>query len=173
MKRIKIRKGQHYPGIFPFSIPCPTWMGKNTTKTRTAEFMFTDTCLYDLQDEDQWDVNKLMGFSIGHHHKHSSFRLGWRPILEGNLIEIVGYEYHDGIRQKTNPICKVPLNQWNKFKISYNNDRCRSTYVVNNITTVTSVFLAHDRGLGYRLGVYFGGNEKAPHDIIINKRKLK
>lgn len=173
MKRIKIKKGKHYPGLLPFSFPWPVWMRKDKTKTLTAEFMFTDTCLYDLQDEDQWDINKLFGFSIGHHHKHGSFRFGWRPILEGNLIEILGYEYHNGVRQKPIPICKLPLNQWNKFKISYSNDRCRTIYEVNNITVVNPVFLERDRGLGYRLGVYFGGNETSPHDIIIFKRKLK
>lgn len=173
MRKIKIRKGQHYPGLLPFSIPLPVWMKKDSTKTRKAKFMFTDSCLYDLQDEDQWDVNKLFGFSIGQHHRGSSFRFGWRPILEGNLIEIVAYEYHDGFRYKTMPICKVALNQWHEFTLTYKNDMCRTIYKVNDVMFTNQVFLAKDHGLGYTLGVYFGGNEKAPHDITIHKTKFK
>ena len=173
MKRIKIRKGRHYPGLFPFSIPCPVWVKRNKIYSRSAEFMFTDSCMFDLYDEDQWDVNKLFGFSIGHHHKGSSFRFGWRPILDENLIEIVAYEYHDGFRMRTQPIRKVRLNEWHKFRVSYNNENFKATYLVNDLDYTYPVYLMDDHGWGYTLGVYFGGNEKAPQDIIINKRKLK
>jgi len=173
MRKIKIRKGKHYPGIIPFNFPLPVWIKKDSTKTRQFEFLFDDTCLYNLYDEDQWDVNKLFGFSIGHHHNKSSFRFGWRAILEGNLIEIVAYEYHDGFRHKTMPICKVPLNQWNKFTLTYDNTMGRTTYEVNNVTFQNEFSLVDDHGLGYTLGVYFGGNEKAPQDVILRKRKLK
>jgi len=33
------------------------------------------------------------------------------------------------------------------------------------------VKLAKKAGLGYTLGVYFGGNEKAPQDITIYKKR--
>ena len=33
------------------------------------------------------------------------------------------------------------------------------------------VKLAKKSGLGYTLGVYFGGNEKAPQDITIYKKR--
>ena len=33
--------------------------------------------------------------------------------------------------------------------------------------------LAKKTGLGYTLGVYFGGNEKAPQDITIYKKRIK
>ena len=98
-------------------------------------FMFTDSCMFDLHDEDQWDVNKLFGFSIGHHHNNSSFRFGWRPLLNNMTIEIVAYEYHDGWRMKTMPICEVKLNKWYKFKIIYLPHIDRSYYSVMDIET--------------------------------------
>jgi hypothetical protein len=168
MTRITIKKGRHYPYLIP--IVFPFCVKKNDNNFRTAEFMFTESCMFDLHDEDQWDVNKLFGFSIGHHQRGSSFRFGWRPILNENLIEIVGYEYHDGIRQKTMPICKVKLYKWHKFIISYNNETNKSIYFVNNIKFVNDVNLIKKSGLGYTLGVYFGGNEKAPQDITIFKK---
>jgi len=170
MTRIKIKKGRHYPYLIP--IGCPFWVRKDDTNYRNAQFMFTDSCMYDLGDEDQWDVNKLFGFSIGHHQNRSSFRFGWRPILSENLIEIVAYEYHDGFRMKTMPICRVELNEWHKFTISYNNKSNKSFYFVNRITFTNTVNLAKKSGLGYTLGVYFGGNEKAPQDITIYKKRI-
>jgi len=140
--------------------------------------MFTDSCMFNLHDEDQWDVNKLFGFSIGNHHSGSSFRFGWRPILKNNTIEIVAYEYHDGIRQKTMPIAEVKLNKWYQYQIGYFPRLNRTHYVINDseIINGTNYQFSNDftlkkkSGLGYTLGVYFGGNEKAPQNIVICKK---
>ena len=170
MIKIRIKKGRHYPYLIP--IIFPFWVRKNNNNCRSAQFMFTDSCMFDLHDEDQWDVNKLFGFSIGHHHNGSSFRFGWRPILSENKIEIVAYEYHDGVRQKTMPICKIELNQWYKFTGLYNNIINKSVYFVNKINFINNMKLINKSGLGYTLGVYFGGNEKAPQDITIYKKHI-
>ena len=169
MIKIRIKKGRHYPYLIP--IMFPFCVKKNTTNFRNASFMFTDSCMFNLYDEDQWDVNKLFGFSIGHHHNGSSFRFGWRPILSENLIEIVAYEYHDGFRMKTMPICRVELNKWHDFSLSYNNEINKSYYFVNDESFTNEVKLVKKSGLGYTLGVYFGGNEKAPQDITIFKKR--
>jgi hypothetical protein len=166
--RIKIGRGHHYPWLIP--IVFPFWVKKNASSVRKAKFMFTDSCMFDLKDEDQHDVNKLFGFSIGYHHK-TSFRFGWRPILDENKIEIVAYEYHDNVRQKTMPICKIFTNEWYEFILSYNHDKARSYYFVEDEGFTNLVRLRGKKhGLGYTLGVYFGGNEKAPQDIIIYKK---
>ena len=192
--RLKIKKNKHYS--FPrFFTTLPKWVsGKKTTKMLRS-YMFTESCLFDLHDEDQHDVNKLFGFSIGWHHK-TSFRFGWRPNLENRTIEIVGYEYHDGVRQPTMTIGFVKLNQWYNFKLTYNPISPlvpeqnflqpivaiqRSFYEVRT-TNETPVWLSsfshRDNrfnlkkkcGLGYTLGIYFGGNEKAPQNITIMKK---
>ena len=178
--KIKIKKGKHYPWGIPLAMPI--WVKKNDGTFRTAKFLFTDSCMFDLKDEDQWDVNKLFGFSIGHHQNGSSFRFGWRPLLNNMTIEIVAYEYHDGFRFKTMPICEVELNTVYKFRVGYLPHINRSYYHVSDTKTgklikdrfivdfANDVKLARKSGLGYTLGVYFGGNEKAPHDITIYKK---
>jgi len=181
--KITIGKGKHYPWLIPIAFP--VWVKKKDGTFKSAKFLFTDSCMFDLHDEDQWDVNKLFGFSIGHHQKRSSFRFGWRPILENNTIEIVAYEYHDGVRQKTMPICEVELNTCYKFRIGYLPHLNRTYYNVSDTKTnkriadrlivdfTNDVNLLKKGGLGYTLGIYFGGNEKAPHKITIYRKKIK
>lgn len=176
MKRRLIRKGNHY--LFPFfAIGKPIWVAKNETTEIEDEFMFTDSCLFDLKDEDQGDVNKLLGFSIGWHHK-TSFRFGWRPILAEKTVEIVAYEYHDGVRQVTKPLCRIKPFKWICCKLTYDPVNHLTLYKIthlqdNFVYVDNKAFVADlkkDHGLGYTLGIYFGGNEKAPQDILIYKR---
>ena len=179
--KIRIKKGRHYPYLIPIAFPF--WVKKNEGSFRTARFKFTESCMYDLGDEDQWDVSKLFGFSIGHHHERSSFRFGWRPLLNNRTIEIVAYEYHDGWRTKTMRICELQLDKWYKFRIGYLPFINRTQYLVMDEETdklikdreiyefTNDVKLAKKSGLGYTLGVYFGGNEKAPQNITIYKKR--
>lgn len=172
-----IRKGFHYP--FPlFFLTLPKWVKKDKPTSRIKCFRFTESCLFDLGDEDQWDVNKLFGFSIGLHHK-TSFRFGWRPKLESNQIEIVGYEYHNGKRHSTMPIMKVDVNVNYIFELTYYPLEQKTHYVIKNpmsgeklgelIHLFDESYLYKKYGLGYLLGIYFGGNERAPQKIVIHR----
>ena len=136
-------------------------------------FMFNESCLYDLKDVDQFDVNKLFGFSIGYHHK-TSFRFGWRADLKTRTIEIVAYEYHDNVRQTTMPICKIELNTWVYFELNYSPEGQTEYVVIDNkeIVLKNTVNIIKNSGLGYTLGLYFGGNEVAPQDIIVYRKKI-
>jgi hypothetical protein len=179
--KIVIKKGRHYPWLIPIAFPI--WVRKNEATFRKAKFMFTDSCMFDLHDEDQWDVNKLFGFSIGHHQKRSSFRFGWRPKLQTKTIEIVAYEYHDGIRQKTMSIAEIELNKCYNFRIGYLPHINRTFYHISDcqknklikdrfiIDFTNEINLNKKGGLGYTLGIYFGGNEKAPQDITIHRKR--
>lgn len=136
--------------------------------------MFTDSAIYHFDDSNQWDVNKLFGFSIGFHHVNS-FRFGWRPSKDLTKMEIVGYEYHNKVRIPTIPICEVELNKWYKYVMNYIPETNEVEYVVidemlNNEGTISSIELKHKLNWGYKLSLYFGGNKKAPHDIIIYKK---
>lgn len=167
--KITIGKNRHYPWLIPIAFPF--WVRRKQTTIRKAGFMFTDSCMYDLKDEDQWDVNKLFGFSIGYHH-HTSFRFGWRPLLEENLIEIVAYEYLDGVRQKTIPVHRVEPNKWGEYTIMYDPSHQIVHYLVSaGGFEVHNISNKRKWGLGYTLGIYFGGNEKAPHKITIFRKK--
>lgn len=167
--KITIKKGRHYPWLIPLGLPI--YVRKKTSTIRIFNFMFSSSCLFDLHNEDEHDVNKLFGFSIGHHHKCNSFRFGWRPILKNKSIEIVAYEYHNGIRQKTIPIREVNINEWHEYMISYNPIKNRIYYFIDKKTFYIPLDLKKKHGFGYTLGIYFGGNEKAPQDIVINKKK--
>ena len=181
MRRIVIRKGFHYP--FPFlPTALPFWVSKKKNTIKEFKFKFTDSCMFNLHDEDQHDINKLFGFSIGHHQKRSSFRFGWRPILDENRIELVGYEYHDGVRQPSIPITRVKIDKWYRCLLTYVPTRQETYYSVSTVagTSVSDMSFQEGKnsfnlkkkgGLGYTLGIYFGGNERAPQKITILKEK--
>ena len=188
--KLKIKKGNHYP--FPrFAIGLPKWVNKNKPTQMAKSYWFTESCLYDLKDEDQHDVNKLFGFSIGLHH-NTSFRFGWRADLETHSIEIVGYEYQDKVRQATTHICNIALRSSAYFllyylpegKIEYAVFQDNTHYekymemkdAIRNVVEATIINIVKIKkkwGLGYTLGLYFGGNETAPQDIIIHSKKIK
>jgi len=129
--------------------------------------------LYDLKDEDQGDVNKLFGYSLGLHHKNS-LRFGWRANIKNATIEIVAYEYRDKVRSVVS-ICEVKLNEYYKFDIVYHDfGWIQYTVYEDNGFQVMSIgssyHMKHKYNFGYTLGLYFGGNEKAPQDITIYKK---
>jgi hypothetical protein len=169
--KIKIKKGRHYPFLVFLSFN-PIYIGKEYERVFIRSFMFTDSCFYDFKDVDQLDTNKLFGFSIGHHHKDNSFRFGWRPNIDKGVIEIMIYEYVNGIRQEPRQICEVEPNLWFHYKIEYMPFGCvyytvfHKQFICSNYSNV----MIKKNGFGYKLGAYFGGNKKAPHDIIIYKK---
>jgi hypothetical protein len=157
-------------------IPKPIWLSKNKRFTIIKDFLFTCSTIYKFDDEDQHDINKLFGFSVGMHHTNS-FRFGWRPTADLSGIEIVGYEYRDGVRVPAITICDIQLEKWYGFAICYDPEFSTIDYIVcerfGNYECTgaeSSVDFEFDKHWGYTLGLYFGGNKKAPHDITINER---
>jgi hypothetical protein len=157
-------------------IPQPILINTEKSFTITKDFLFEQSAIYKFDDEDQHDVNKLFGFSIGHHHKNS-YRFGWRPSADLTKIEIVGYEYRNGIRVPTIPICEIDPFRWYSFSMHYDPEYGELDYIVcdqsglRECSGVSSKFEFKNHFLlGYTLGLYFGGNKKAPHDITINQR---
>lgn len=160
----------------PFlEIQKPVLINTNKIFTITKDFLFEASAIYKFDDEDQYDVNKLFGFSIGCHHKNS-YRFGWRPNKDLTKIEIVGYEYRDGVRVPTIPVCEIELYHWYNFTLHYSPEFSTLDYIVCDLANrecsgAESEFKFNSNLLlGYTLGLYFGGNKKAPHDITINQR---
>ena len=139
--------------------------------------MFSESCFYTLKNkEDQNDVNKLFGFSIGKHHNWS-YRFGWRPNKDNTKIEIIKYEYLNSKRLPSEIIGEVEIDKWYEFEISYffeNNKILYGVLDLSNLNDVgdslTDVDLKKHMNWGYTLGLYFGGNQPAPHDIVIYGR---
>ena len=127
------------------------------------DITFTESCLYKFGDVDDFDINKLFGRSFGMHHKNS-VRFGWRT--EKDKILISSYVYINGIREY-NDICTCDINKKYTFTID-----CRDTLILLEISaepykTRYGIKMENHTNFGYKLYPYFGGNKKAPHDIMI------
>lgn len=161
MKEYIIKEGKHYPKGLHFGL---TFSNKISFRA-----MFDKSCLYHFGDIDDYDINKLCGFSTTWFHQKQSARVGWR-VLDKNLIQIVTYSYNDGIRQNTETdvlgvvkpgevfYCEIEDLE-NKYKYSFRKANSKSIETHTDVK-IPDWFLFH-----YYLFPYFGGNKVAPHDM--------
>lgn len=163
----RIPSGKHRARPFRFGI----WWNKIIY---TWHVQFTESCRYDLGNNDQLDTNKLcgIGFLPGHHKE--SARFGWRYDTASGLIEVLAYCYIKGQRVIEHiAFCEIGKNyRLELFSLvrSYHLTCCdlethKPIYVVD-------INHGHKKKLSYRLGVFFGGNQKAPHEIKIELKKV-
>jgi hypothetical protein len=162
-KTYTIRAGEHYNSGTNFSV-CA---GKRTLRFRVR---FSPTCIYDLGNNNQWDINKLYGLSQGYHQTDSA-RFGWRWLLAEQKIEVLSYCYVGGVRRPAQRICLLDPGQVAAFKLTVQD----TVYTFQYLST-TGKLLAEVReprkhaGLestNYKLFPYFGGDEVAPHTMDI------
>lgn len=131
--------------------------------TLSFQAMFDESASYFTQNpNNQLDVNKLMGFADcgGLHHENSA-RFGWR--WNNGQLEILAYWYIDGQRNSQ----LLGTAQLNKY-YDYTLKRTENAYTFNfdgNNFSVERVGCEFNSD--YMLFPYFGGDEKAPHDIFI------
>jgi len=114
--------------------------------------------------ENQWDTNKLLGFSdCNSHHQQNSARFGWRWF--NNQIEIRAYVYANKVLTYL-PIGTVEIGETASYKIEIKDDRY--IFSLNNYDPViVERGNTCKRGLYYMLWPYFGGQETPDHDIHI------
>lgn len=155
----EIKKG-HHSSVIRF----------NTLTSNTLEFdaIFNESSKYQSNNEaNQWDINKLYGFSeCNTQHHNNSARFGWRW-LDGNL-EIHAYVYNDGERY-TKFINNANLNQVHSYSIEIK----EKSYIFRMDDNIVIMDRTNKCDVGgyYMLYPYFGGDEKAPHDITIQIRE--
>lgn len=165
MNTYTIDAGNHYC-LHPLKIH---W----NKKRLIFEFMFTESCKYNLGTEDQLDWNKYFGIGFGFNHHKNSYRVGSRydPISEKFLLS--HYSYNHGVRSYP-VMCPVDLNQHYMCVIGLNR-------AANSITNTLSVAESGDwkliyaggidfdfngvSRLGFNLWPYQGGNIPAPHKM--------
>lgn len=127
---------------------------------------FDESARYDLQNNDQGDINKLMGFADANSlHHDNSIRFGWRYSIAKGEVEIFGYAYQDGVRN-FKYITDVAIHETADFSIQLT----EQSYVlqVNGEEMLEMERMVKNTvGVYYLLFPYFGGNEPAPHDINI------
>lgn len=160
----RIKKGSHYSRPLRIGV----WFSRRQFAWKVN---FNESCRYNFGNEDQFDTNKLVGIGYLPGHHIDSARFGWRYDTEKGMIELSAYCYLSGRRIiKTVGYCKIGQE--------YNIDLYVSEWayyfsLVEADVTIgeTEIVHAHNKRLKYRLGPYFGGNKKTPHDITIELSK--
>lgn len=147
------------------------------------KLMFDDSCKYILNNGDQKDWNKLLGFSFGffplfkqYMQHENSIRIGWRYNPEKNTIELTPYFYIDGVRnyhETTQGYTEIISLELNKEYILTLLCDVNGGYLKIKDENVCHIsffqFKNHKayKGYGFNAPLYFGGNEPAPQNINI------
>lgn len=131
---------------------------------------FDETAKYKTQtEENQHDLNKLMGFSDCNslHHANSA-RFGWRWL--NDTLEIHAYCYVNG--QRTSQyIGAVEIGQEAYYSLQVTNDQYIFNLNEEEVVTIDRGDVCNV-GIYYMLWPYFGGDETAPHDVHVYIRTL-
>jgi hypothetical protein len=169
--QVTIHKNHRRPRWWPFLLW--PWIGYGV-KGITRSVFFDFNCKYDLPGEDDDpDVNKIFGLGYFPKGKESA-RFGWNYNIVTGKINVFAYYHRDGVAEFTK-ICEVLIGVPYMMILNVH-DLSYSFSVVNmrNVMTVGNVMISklHTKKFSYRQGLYFGGTQKAPHDITIEIKKL-
>lgn len=135
------------------------FFGRHTFRWKV---LFTESCKYDLVDNDQLDTNKLVGIGyLPGHHKHSA-RFGWRYAEDHGKVELLAYCYIKGVRV-IKSISSCDIGKEYRIQLQITN----WSYLFECNGDEVKIDHNHKKKFQYRLGIYFGGNEPAPHEIKI------
>lgn len=167
MKKHIIYKHCHRP--FPFKIVGLNRINEHLYK---RSFKFTESCKYNLHNEDQKDWNKLYGVSFGLLGIHTnSVRFVWRYNPTTQMIEIGAYWYLEGYRNYYS-LCNVEINDLVNFKLTFLHDSVIFIVLDDLVPIAKYVLYVNEdvlRKQKYECGIYFGGNRRAPQRIIIKE----
>lgn len=169
MKKFIIKKGRHYSTFLRklFNLE----FGFITKNTYSFVAKFTESCLYDFNDiPDEKDINKLCGISTSYNHHIQSARFGWR-CLDNKHIEILTYCYDNKKLLKFDILGTVLPEEIFSGKIIVKSDRFVFYFKKEKYTKIIEVKKTLKSSyFKYKLGFYFGGNLKAPHDMTLYLR---
>lgn len=154
--RYIIPKGQHYCEGNNFRAVAVTDM----------RFMvrFDSSVIYTTSiPANQYDINKLYGFSDNNsdHHQYSA-RIGWR--WSDGALRLFGYVYNNGATT-SREITAVPIGS--DINCAIKVMKGSYLFTVNNITETMPRLSTTEKGSGYQLYPYFGGDEAAPHEVSV------
>lgn len=162
MKLIKIKKGRHYSNEFR-----PKFFFKYPYSVR-KKIMFTNSCKYVLNKQDQFDVNKLFGIGLSLRHHQNSIRVGWRYSPTLDKIILSAYDYNFGDRSNFQLERLVNIGEIVDIELRLNKGiNSYSIYVNEKKECTIQYAFPFKYNIKTKLGFYFGGNNKAPHDIEI------
>jgi len=155
-----IRQGQHY---------CDQH-GLKSIRTSEMKFIvkFDKSAIYQtVVPENQYDINKLWGFTEGINNQYNSARIGWS--WNQDALRLYGYVHANGVRHYqeittvavgTDITCSIKL--------------AGKTYLftVNGVSIRLPRGLSTEQASGFQQYPYFGGDETAPHLITIMIKSL-
>jgi hypothetical protein len=135
----------------------------------TYTVRFTESCRYVLDGGDQADWNKLPGIGFfawqwPMHHRHSA-RWAWRYNPDMTCIEITPYCYVARKRITDRPIYYVAIGEPIALSI-HPADGFYYFGIDNRLVASERTF--HRKRSSYSLGLFFGGNRTAPHDVRVD-----
>jgi hypothetical protein len=115
----------------------------------------------------QYDINKLYGFSEGFNNQYNSARIGWR--WSDGALRLFGYVYKTGTRY-SQEITSIPFNTDITCSIKLSGN----TYLItaNGISVSLPRGLNSTKASGFQQYPYFGGDEVAQKNITIKIRNL-
>lgn len=150
-----IATGQHY---------CDKTSIKPVTISQMIfKVKFDSTAIYTTVDPlNQYDINKLYGFTEGQDPHVNSARIGW-AYNEGKL-RLYAYAYNNQQRL-SQEISAVNIGEIINCAIKF--DSHNYTFIVADRQVKLSRSPTGFTAQGYQLFPYFGGDEAAPHPIRI------
>lgn len=137
----------------------------------TAEVTFDSSCIYDIGAVDADDWNKVIGLGfVGSKdqsldgvppHQVDGARVGWRYNTKTGRIDLGAYAYVEGKRIDFK-VAETAINQPTRMTIKIDYDR-----KVYQVLGGTPIPFTHNKTFAYSTGLYFGGNQPAPHRIRV------
>jgi len=137
---------------------------KIETDTLRFAVKFDSSAIYtSATKENQYDINKLYGFSDnGADHHQFSARFGWA--WHDGALQLYGYVYNDGKRESRR-LGAVPIGAEVMCTLAVTPAHYVFSY--GDVTQKLPRTSTTPHAQGYLLFPYFGGDEVAPHSINI------
>ncbi len=151
-----IKSGQHYA----------THNTYKTIETDTLQFVvkFDSTAIYTTtQKENQYDINKLYGFSdngAGHHQYSARFGWAWHD----GALHLYGYVYNEGKRESRR-LGAVAIGA--EITCTLAVTATQYVFSFGDVIAALPRSSTMPKAKGYLLYPYFGGDEVTPHPINI------
>jgi hypothetical protein len=165
MKSYTIKKGKHYSSAGLFERIGS--IGSRVNRLAVT-FRFSAECWWaPPRNSDDHDLNKLCGIGYGLNHHKNSVRLAWVPDFDNpGKIQIYGYIYDElpGDNHLSQYIMTVQTGTIYTGVITNTGDRY--DFLLGG-AAVSMPNTHKDPGLSFRLFPYFGGNNTAPQDMVI------
>ena len=148
---------------------------KNAYKAVDVEEMrfavrFDSSAIYQtVLAENQWDINKLYGFSDNNteHHRFSA-RFGWN--WRDGALRLHAYVYNNGVVE-SRELATAAIGAETVCSIRVTGGAYLFS-IDGKLVTAMPRQSTGERAKGYQLYPYFGGDEPAPHDIRIFVKNL-